>query len=164
MSNSEIIKYPNYNLRKFGKSVKNIDNEIQILLEKMLNIMYTEKGIGLAANQINKILRIIIINISKNPILLINPIYYIIDDECEFTPEGCLSIPDYYAAIPRALKIWAYGIGKNSENIEIMNEGIIARCIQHEIDHIDGKIFIDYLSSFKREYIKKKLHKRKNLH
>ncbi|AEO08828.1 peptide deformylase [Buchnera aphidicola str. Ak (Acyrthosiphon kondoi)] len=166
MSLLKILYYPDTRLRLIAKPVNEVNKKIKKIVNNMIDTMYQEEGIGLAATQVNIQLQIIVINTmeeEKNNLVLINP--KIIKKEGNISiEEGCLSIPEYRASIPRYNYIKVQAINIYGEKIEIEAESILSICIQHEIDHLQGKLFIDYLSKFKRERIQKKIQKkRKNI-
>ncbi|QCI19010.1 peptide deformylase [Buchnera aphidicola] len=161
MSVLTILQYPNPRLRIIAKPINIINKEIKILVSNMLDTMYVKEGIGLAATQVNVQLQVIVVNtnqIKKEHLILINP--EIIEKKGNISiEEGCLSIPEYRAFIPRSDYIKVKAINLSGKEIEIEAKSILSICIQHEIDHLKGKLFIDYLSSLKKERIKKKLKK-----
>ncbi|QCI20618.1 peptide deformylase [Buchnera aphidicola (Brachycaudus cardui)] len=161
MSLLKILYYPDKRLRLIAKPIDKINKSIKNIANNMLYTMYKEEGIGLAATQVNIQLQIIVINKieqQKTNLVLINP--KIIKKEGNISiEEGCLSIPDYRASVPRANYVKVQAINLYGEKIEIEAESILSICIQHEIDHLKGKLFIDYLSKFKQERLKKKFEK-----
>lgn len=165
MSILNVLHYPDPRLRNKARPVKKIDADIDTLVANMLETMYDEGGIGLAATQVNVLKRVVVIDLSEDrnePMCLINP--EIIDSEgVEQMQEGCLSVPGYYDYVERAEKIHFRYLNLESEVIETDTDGLLAVCIQHEIDHLDGKLFIDYLSPLKRQRLKKKLEKQEKL-
>lgn len=154
-----VLHFPDPNLRKKATAVEAIDSDLRSLAEDMLETMYAEGGIGLAATQVNVQKRLIVMDLSEtkdNPIVMINPEI----DTCsgsEETQEGCLSVPGFYENVIRAEKISYHYLDINGEQMKQEAEGLLAVCIQHEIDHLDGKLFIDYLSPLKRQMIQKKI-------
>jgi len=165
MSLFNILYYPDKRLRLIAKPVYEINQKIKNIAQNMINTMHHKEGIGLAATQVNIQLQIIVINTidqKKNNLVLINP--KIIKKEGNISiEEGCLSIPEYRASVSRSNYIQVQAINLNGEEIEIKAESIMSICIQHEIDHLQGKLFIDYLSELKRERIRKKFEKLKKL-
>lgn len=157
----EILKFPDDRLRKTALPVEKVDDEIRNIISDMFETMYDAPGIGLAATQVNIHKRIIAIDTSEEkdqPLVLINP--EIIDKSgTETSQEGCLSVPEIYETVERAEKVIVKALNEQGEVIEIETDGLLAVCIQHEIDHLNGKLFVDYLSSLKRQRIKKKLEK-----
>ena len=162
MSILQILEFPDPRLRKIAKPVTVFDEELEHLIEDMLETMHEAEGIGLAATQVNVHKRLLVIDVSENrdaPQVFINPEFEIIENELAEYNEGCLSVPGFYETVsrPRAVKITAQDA--KGEKIEQAADGILATCIQHEIDHLDGKLFVDYLSTLKRHRIRAKLEK-----
>ena len=162
MSILQILEFPDPRLRKIAKPVTVFDEELEDLIEDMLETMHEAEGIGLAATQVNVHKRLLLIDVSENrdaPQVFINPEFEIIEHELSEYNEGCLSVPGFYETVsrPRVVKITAQDA--KGEKIEQAAEGILATCIQHEIDHLDGKLFVDYLSTLKRHRIRAKLEK-----
>ena len=166
MTIKTIITEPNEILRQVSKPVQTVGNEERKLMDDMLATMYAANGIGLAAIQIGIPKRIIVMDISKdgekNPMYFVNPIIKNKDKEKTTYEEGCLSVPDYFAEVDRP-KYWEVEyLDYNGENKILEADGLLATCIQHEMDHLEGILFIDYLSKLKKTMIVKKLSKRKN--
>ena len=157
-----ILEYPDKRLRTVAKPVKKINDTVNKLIKNMFDTMYNAPGIGLAATQVNSHQRIIVIDVSGNqndPISLINP--EIIDKSGEIeSEEGCLSVPSYYENVKRASNIRVKSIDKNGNSIQTNASGMLAICIQHEIDHLDGILFVDHLSKLKQKRLKKKAQKK----
>ena len=154
-----ILKYPDQRLYKVAREVKFVNNEIKTLISDMAETMYEAPGIGLAATQVDFHQRIIIIDISEdknNLLVLINPILLESKGE-EFNQEGCLSVPEVFEKVKRAEWIKISAIDINGKKFELEADGLLAVCIQHEMDHLEGKVFVDYLSNLKKNRIKKKL-------
>ena len=157
----DILHYPDKRLRTVATPVAEVSDEIRILVKNMFETMYDAPGIGLAATQINVHRRIIVIDIStenNQPICLINP-EIIESDGVEVCEEGCLSVPEVYENVERAEHIIVKALNEKGEPITINTGGMLAVCIQHEMDHLMGKLFVDYLSPMKRARIKKKVSK-----
>jgi peptide deformylase len=157
-----ILEFPDPRLRTVAKPVTAVDDRIRTLLDDMLETMYQAPGIGLAATQINVHQRIIVMDLSEDasePLILINPEIEILDSETCSNQEGCLSVPGYYETVERPTHIHLRALDRDGTPFELEPEDLMAVCIQHEIDHLDGKLFVDYLSAFKRGRIKKKLEK-----
>ncbi|VAX06259.1 Peptide deformylase [hydrothermal vent metagenome] len=157
----QILRYPDSRLRIKAKSVKQVDGAIQQLVDDMLETMYKAPGIGLAATQINIAKCVLVLDLSEEhdePLCLINPEIIAREGE-EETEEGCLSVPDVYESITRSSKIQVTALDRDGNPLEFAAEGMLAVCIQHEIDHLNGKLFVDHLSSLKRQRIRKKLAK-----
>jgi len=161
MAKREILHFPDSRLRNVAGPVEKVDDEIRQLVDDMFETMYDAPGIGLAAIQINVPQRVIVIDISEDksePLCLINP--EILDKEGEESmDEGCLSVPEIYETVTRAEKIRLRALDRDGKSFEMDADGLLAVCIQHEIDHLDGKLFVDYLSNLKRQRIRKKLEK-----
>nr|CAA6830207.1 MAG: Peptide deformylase (EC [uncultured Thiotrichaceae bacterium] len=159
----EILHHPDSRLRKKASPVGTVDETVGRLVDDMLETMYDARGIGLAATQINVHQRVIVMDLSEDsddPLCFINA--EILSKEGEVVhEEGCLSVPDYYEKVTRAEKIRVKALDKEGEPFELDAEGLLAICIQHEIDHLDGKLFVDYLSSLKQQRVRKKLEKLK---
>ena len=154
-----ILKYPDERLYKVAREVKVVNKEIKTLISNMAETMYEAPGIGLAATQVDFHQRIIIIDISEdknNLLVLINPILLESKGE-EFNQEGCLSVPEVFEKVKRAEWIKISAIDINGKKFELEADGLLAICIQHEMDHLEGKVFVDYLSNLKKNRIKKKL-------
>ncbi|MCG8533676.1 MAG: peptide deformylase [Pseudomonadales bacterium] len=155
----DILEFPDPRLRTKAKPVTKVDDKIRKLTDDMLETMYEAPGIGLAATQVNVHQRIVVIDVSEEknePLVLINPEYDILEGEQEFD-EGCLSVPGYYETVTRAEKIRLKALNREGEPYEMVCEGLLSVCVQHELDHLDGKLFVDHISKLKRERIRKKL-------
>jgi peptide deformylase len=155
----DILYYPDKRLRKVAKPVGNVDDSIKKLVDDMFETMYTAPGIGLAATQVNVHQQVIVIDISdeKNqPLCLINP-EIIAEEGTESCDEGCLSVPDVYETVERSEKVTVKALDQNGDEYTLEAEELLAVCIQHEIDHLKGKLFVDYLSPLKFQRIKKRL-------
>jgi peptide deformylase len=163
MSLLNILKFPDSRLRTVAKPVDNITGATKKLIEDMFETMYEAEGIGLAATQVNVHKRIIVIDVDKNdknPIILINPVLEILDDSISPTEEGCLSVPEFTEIVNRPQKIRVTALDKRGKSFDFEPRGLLAVCVQHEIDHLNGKLFVDYLSPLKRTRLKKKLEKK----
>ena len=157
----EILHFPDPRLRLRASPVAQVDDQVRQAVRDMFDTMYDAPGIGLAATQVNIQRQIIVIDVSEdknNPICLINP-QIIESDGTEEMQEGCLSVPGFYENVTRAERVTVRALNEQGESIEIKADGILAVCIQHEMDHLEGKLFVDYLSALKRQRIKKKLQK-----
>ncbi|HAF87734.1 MAG TPA: peptide deformylase [Legionellales bacterium] len=156
-----ILYLPDERLRRVSAPVKVFDNDLQILIDDMFETMYDAKGVGLAAPQIGINLRLSVMDISgdkTDQIVLINPV--ILEQiGVETFQEGCLSVPSAYYAVKRAHKIRVQAYDRHNQLFERTGEGLFAECLQHEIDHLDGKLFIDLLSPLKRDMARRKLEK-----
>ncbi|QCI16717.1 peptide deformylase [Buchnera aphidicola (Aphis craccivora)] len=161
MSVLKILQYPDQRLRLIAKPINKITKAIKNLAYNMLDTMYTNEGIGLAATQVNIQLQMIVVskeNLKKEHLILVNP--RIVEQKGNISiQEGCLSIPEYRAFIPRSDYIKVKALNLFGKEIEIEANSIFSVCIQHEIDHLKGKLFIDYLSLLKKERIEKKINK-----
>lgn len=156
-----ILHFPDPRLRNKALPVESVDDEIRQLAHDMLETMYEAPGIGLAATQVNILKRVIVIDISddnSDPLILVNPELLKTEGEREFQ-EGCLSVPEAYELVTRADTIRFKALDLDGKPFEMDAEGLLATCVQHEIDHLDGKLFVDYLTNLKRDRIRKKLEK-----
>ena len=161
MAQLNILHFPDPRLRLKAKPIEKVTDEIRQLANDMLETMYDAPGIGLAATQVNQQKRLIVIDVSEDktsPLFLINPELIETEGEREFE-EGCLSVPEAYETVTRADTIRVRALNLKGEPFEMDADGILATCIQHEIDHLEGKLFVDYLSNLKRQRIKKRLEK-----
>ncbi len=161
MSILTILEFPDKRLRSVAQEVAQVDEQIKTLVDDMLETMYAAKGVGLAATQVNVQKRVIVMDISEDknePICLINPeiIETVGTEESE---EGCLSVPGFFEKVSRAESIKVKALNRDGETFELEARDLLAVCIQHEMDHLQGKLFVDYLSAFKRNRIKAKLEK-----
>lgn len=155
-----ILCYPDPRLHKVAKPVAQVDERIQNLVKDMLETMYDAQGIGLAATQIDVHERVIVIDVSEErnePMALINPEILWASDETQLGEEGCLSVPGIYDGVERSIAVKVKALDENGNSREIDAEGMLAICIQHEMDHLLGKVFVEYLSPLKRNRIKTKL-------
>lgn len=156
-----ILHFPDEKLRTVAKSVERVDDTLRALIDNMFETMYDAPGIGLAASQVDVHQRLIAIDVSEEknqPLVLINPEIIWKEGE-EQMEEGCLSIPGIYEPVTRAEKIKVKALDREGEMFELETDGLLAVCIQHEIDHLDGILFVDYLSRLKQSRIRKKLEK-----
>lgn len=160
----EILKYPDPLLKKKALPVGTIDEGVEGLINNMVETMYAAKGIGLAANQVGVDKRIIVLDVpeengsGKNLIVLINPEIVVSEGKTTYE-EGCLSLPGFTAEVKRFLKVRVRGLDRWGKDVEIDGEGLLAIALQHEIDHLEGILFIDRLSRLKRDIIKRKIAK-----
>lgn len=165
MAKMTVLKYPDERLRKVAQPIEKVDDSIRSVIDDMFETMYEEQGVGLAATQVDVHRRLFVADCSEDqnePLVFINP--EITEAEGHFkNDEGCLSFPGVYAKVERAEKITVTALDKNGERFSRSAEGLLAICIQHEIDHLEGKLFVDYLSPLKRERIRKKLEKEQRL-
>tara|TARA_B100000123_G_scaffold254959_1_gene217039 strand:+ start:205 stop:729 length:525 start_codon:yes stop_codon:yes gene_type:complete len=166
MTKRKIVIEPDAILRKKSDPLEKVDNDIRKLLNEMLETMYSAPGIGLAAVQIGILKRVIVIDTSKekekkNPIFMINPEIISKSNKTSIYEEGCLSLPGHFAEIERPAECLVKFLDYNGKEKEINADGLLATVIQHEVDHLNGVLFIDYLSKLKKDMIIKKLVKQK---
>lgn len=157
----KILEFPDDRLRKKAAPVEVVDEAVGTIIDNMFETMYEAPGVGLAATQVNIHRRIIVIDVSEDksePLALINP-ELIYTEGTEESQEGCLSVPEIYEPVTRAEKVKVRALNREGEPFEIIADALLAICIQHEIDHLNGKLFVDYLSPLKRQRIRKKLEK-----
>lgn len=157
----EVLRFPDERLRTVASPIDKIDGEIQVLIDDMIETMLDEKGIGLAATQINVHKQLVVIDVSEEqnePLVLINPVITH-RDGLTISEEGCLSVPNNYAKVERSENITVQALDRNGKEFSLETDGLLAICIQHELDHLKGKLFVDYLSPLKRQRIKAKLEK-----
>ena len=165
MARLTILHYPDSRLRKPALPVEIVDDDVRALVADMLETMYAAPGIGLAATQVNVRKRIVVMDVSEEknqPLAFINPTVLEREGESEME-EGCLSVPGFYETVRRAERIRVSALDREGEPFELEASGLLPVCIQHEIDHLDGKLFVDYLSVLKRDRIRKKLEKQARL-
>jgi peptide deformylase len=167
MTKLAILEYPDPRLRKTAKPVGVVDDAVRQLVDDLLETMYAAKGIGLAATQVDVHRRVLVIDLSEErnqPLVLINPEILTAEGRAP-GEEGCLSVPDIYDKVPRATQIRVRALGRDGQPFEMDADGMLAVCIQHEMDHLQGKLFVDYLSELKRQLIRRRLEKeRKQRH
>lgn len=165
MTNLTILKYPDERLRTVAEPITSVDDSLRDTIDAMFETMYDSNGVGLAATQVNVHKRLFIADCSEDqnePLVFINP--EITEKDGLFAnEEGCLSFPGVYAKVERASKITVKAQDRNGESFSLTAEGLLAICIQHELDHLNGKLFVDYLSPLKRDRIRKKLEKEARL-
>jgi len=157
----DILEYPDPRLRTRAKPVDRVDDAVRRLIDDMFETMYEAPGIGLAATQLNFHRRIIVVDVSENrdqPHALINPEIATFGEPVE-SQEGCLSVPGFYEPVYRAERIRVSALDREGRRFEMDAEGLLAICVQHECDHLEGKLFVDYLSNLKRSRIRRKLEK-----
>lgn len=155
----DILHYPDKRLRTVAKPVEKVDDSIKKLVDDMFETMYIAPGIGLAATQVNVHKQVIVIDISEEknqPLCLINP-RIIAEQGTETCDEGCLSVPDIYETVERSEKVTVKALDQHGDEFTLQADELLAVCIQHEIDHLKGKLFVDYLSPLKQQRIKKRL-------
>jgi peptide deformylase len=164
-----IITAPDPRLKQRAAPVERVDAGIRTLLDDMLETMYTAPGIGLAAPQVGVLKRVIVIDVSdkdeeRQPVKLINPELVSVSEDDASYEEGCLSLPEHYADVVRPRAITVRYVDENGELRQMEAEGLLATCIQHEMDHLDGVLFVDHVSSVRRNMILRKLQKAKKSH
>jgi peptide deformylase len=161
MTKLAILEYPDPRLRKKAAAVPAVDDAVRQLVDNLLETMYAANGVGLAATQVDVHKRVIVLDVSESrdqPLVLINP--EILSQEGEAQgEEGCLSLPGIYDKLPRAARIRVRALGRDGQPFEMDAEGLLGVCIQHEADHLEGKLFVDYLSELKRTLIRRRLEK-----
>ena len=157
-----ILEFPDPRLRKIATPVSTVDDAIKQLIDDMFETMYDAPGIGLAATQVNVHQQIVVMDISEEgnqPLVLINPQVTVLAEETLPYDEGCLSVPGFYETVDRPANIRVEALDRNGEAFILEPDGLLATCIQHELDHLVGKLFVDYVSPMKRSRIRKKLEK-----
>ncbi|KZX62149.1 MULTISPECIES: peptide deformylase [unclassified Alcanivorax] len=162
MAKLEILEFPDPRLRTVAKPVEKVDDELRKLIDDMFETMYACPGIGLAATQVNVHQRLIVMDLSEDqsqPRVFINPEITPLTDELAPYEEGCLSVPGFYEKVQRPARVRIKALDRDGNAFEEEADELLATCIQHEIDHLDGKLFVDYVSRLKRDRIKKKLEK-----
>lgn len=158
----DILEFPDPRLRTKARPVAAVDDSIRQLVDDMLETMYDAKGIGLAATQVNVHKRVVVMDLSEErdqPMVFINPEVEVLDDATRDFDEGCLSVPGFYETVQRPEHIVVRALGRDGNPFELRPDGLMAVCIQHELDHLEGKLFVDYLSPLKRQRIRTKLEK-----
>lgn len=162
MAKLPILHFPDPRLRIKAKPVAVVDDSIRRLAEDMLETMYDAPGIGLAATQVDRHIRMLVIDITEEknqPMVFINPVITPLTDELAPYEEGCLSVPSVYDAVERPARIRVEALDRDGKPFTLETDGLLAVCLQHEVDHLEGKLFVDYLSALKRQRIKTKLQK-----
>jgi peptide deformylase len=162
----DILEFPDPRLRTKAKPVTKVTDKHRQLIKDMFDTMYEAPGIGLAASQVDVHEEIIVVDISEDrsePLVFINPKITVLEGDKETMQEGCLSIPGFYEEVERVEHCLIEAIDKDGKEFKLEATGLLAVCIQHEMDHLDGKLFVDYLSSTKRDRIRKKLEKQHRL-
>ena len=158
----EILEFPDPRLRTEARPIAEVTAATRTLIDDMLETMYAAPGIGLAATQVNVHQRLLVIDISDDhsePQIFINPEVTVLDHDLGEYDEGCLSVPGYYETVSRPQRVEVTALDRNGEPFTREIDGLLAVCLQHEIDHLNGKLFVDYLSPLKRQRIRKKLEK-----
>jgi len=158
----EILEFPDPRLRTEARPVTDVTDDTRTLIDNMLETMYAAPGIGLAATQVNVHQRVLVMDVSDDkskPLVFINPEITVLDPDLGEYDEGCLSVPGFYETVSRPQSIAVAALGRDGKPFHIQLEGLAAICLQHEVDHLNGKLFVDYLSVLKRQRIRKKLEK-----
>ncbi len=161
-----VLRFPDERLRTKAQPVTEVNDEIRKIISDMFETMYAENGVGLAATQVDIHQRIVVIDVSEDkehPYALINPEIVRKSDETVINEEGCLSVPGCYAKVDRSIDVTVRALDKNGNEFSLDGEELLAICIQHELDHLNGVLFVDYLSPLKRQRIKTKLEKEARL-
>ena len=159
----DILEFPDPRLRTVAQPVKEVDARVQKIVDDMFETMYDAPGIGLAATQVNIHERIITIDVSEDKseaLVFINPEITVLDGDLESMQEGCLSVPGFYEDVTRIEHCLVKALDRNGDAFELECRGLLAVCIQHEVDHLEGKLMVDYISPVKRNRIKSKLDKK----
>jgi peptide deformylase len=163
MAKLEILRYPDPRLHTVAKPVKEVDARIRALVDDMLQTMYAADGVGLAATQVDVHERVIVIDTSEmrdDPRVLINPELIARSEEMSFSDEGCLSVPQVYDKVKRHARVTVRALNRDGKPYQFEADGLLSVCVQHEMDHLLGKVFVEYLSSLKRDRIKTKMLKK----
>ena len=158
----DILEFPDPRLRTVAREVTQVTEQTRALIDDMFETMYAAPGIGLAASQVDVHQRLLVIDVSEehnDPMVFINPKVTVLDSELGEYDEGCLSIPGFYETVNRPRRVSVTALDRDGEEFTMEIEGLLAICLQHEIDHLDGKLFVDYISPLKRQRIRKKLEK-----
>ncbi|MER2491151.1 peptide deformylase [Catenovulum sediminis] len=161
----QVLKYPDERLRKVAQVVENVTDDVKTICDNMIETMYQAQGVGLASTQVDVIERIFVADCSEEqnePLVFINP-EIIEASGHRVHEEGCLSFPGVYAKVERADEVTVKALNRDGEAFTLTADGLLAICIQHELDHLNGKLFVDYLSPLKRQMIRKKLEKEARL-
>ncbi|HBO12596.1 MAG TPA: peptide deformylase [Halieaceae bacterium] len=162
MAIMDILSFPDPRLRTRAAPVESVDDALRSLVDDLLETMYDAGGIGLAATQVNVHKRLLVMDTSPDrdrPRVYINPEFEVLDPELGEYDEGCLSVPGYYETVNRPQRIRVSALGRDGEAFTEELDGLAAICLQHEVDHLDGKLFVDYISPLKRQRIRRKLEK-----
>ena len=163
MARLPILRYPDPRLHTVARAVTEVDDRIRQLVDDMIETMYEAEGVGLAATQVDVHERVIVMDTSEQhdqPVVLINPEIVERSDELKLSEEGCLSVPQVWDKVERAARVKVRALGRDGQSFEMEAEGLTAVCVQHEMDHLLGKVFVEYLSPLKRDRIKTKMLKK----
>ena len=158
----DILEFPDPRLRTRAKPVDAVTDATRALIDDLFETMYAAPGIGLAATQVTVHQRLLVIDVSEDhsePLVFINPEITVLDPDLGEYDEGCLSVPGFYETVQRPQRISVTALDRDGESFTRELQGLLAICLQHEIDHLDGKLFVDYLSPLKRQRIRRKLEK-----
>lgn len=158
-----ILEFPDPRLRTVAKPVTEVDDKIRKLIDDMFDTMYDAPGVGLAASQVDVHIRVVVIDVSEDksqPLVFINPEVEVLDKSLGQYDEGCLSVPGFYETVMRPTHIRVKALDRDGKPFEIEPSGLLAVCIQHELDHLNGKLFVDHISPLKRSRIRSKLEKK----
>lgn len=162
----KILEYPDPRLRTLAEPVDEVNDDIRQLIDDMFETMYDAPGIGLAATQVDVHKRVVVMDLSEEknePRVFINPELQTLTEDADLYQEGCLSVPGFFEDVERPLRVRVNALDRDGKPFELIAEGLLAVCIQHECDHLNGKLFVDYLSRLKRDRIRKKLEKQHRL-
>ncbi len=162
MAKLEILEFPDPRLRTVARPVETVDDGLRGLIDDMIETMYEADGIGLAATQVNVHKRLLVLDISPErdqPMVFINPEVEPLTDEREGYEEGCLSVPGFHERVERPARVRVRALDRDGQPFEMEADGLLAVCLQHEIDHLNGRLFVDHISRLKRSRIRKKLEK-----
>ena len=165
MAKLPILEFPDPRLRTVAKPVERVDDALRRLVDDMFETMYAAPGIGLAATQVDVHQRLLVLDVSEDqtrPMVFINP-EILSKDGSQVYQEGCLSVPGIFADVTRFNRITVRALDRDGQSFELEADGLLAVCLQHEMDHLAGKVFVDYLSPLKKELVKKKLAKQRKL-
>ena len=163
MARLNILRYPDPRLHTVARPVAAVDDRIRRLVDDMLETMYAAEGVGLAATQVDVHERVIVMDTSEQrdrPVVLVNPEILARSEELAVNEEGCLSVPQIYDSVERPARVTVRALGRDGVPFQLDAEGLAAVCVQHEMDHLVGKVFVEYLSAFKRDRIRTKMLKR----
>ena len=166
MALRQILEFPDPRLRTIAKPVATVDDGIRTLVDDMFETMYEAQGIGLAATQVDVHLRVIVIDLQDDehaPLVMINPEYEVLTQQIDEMQEGCLSVPGFYEVVRRPEHVLLKALDRDGSAYELEATGLLAVCIQHECDHLNGKLFVDHLSNLKRSRIRSKITKQKRV-
>ncbi len=158
-----ILKFPDPKLHRVAKPVASVDDRIRQLVDDMIETMHDAEGVGLAATQVDVHERVIVMDTSETrdqPLVFINPELVARSEEMTFADEGCLSVPDTYDRVARHARVTVRALGRDGQSFEMEAEGLTSICIQHEMDHLVGRVFVEYLSPLKRDRIRTRMIKR----